>query len=419
MDFNWIVSQIGARRHYGIPRGFQNHGKLRLLYTEAWCRFARSLMRRGPSPVRALAARFHPDIPSAKVVSFNVATVYDTLFRTPKNPDLSAQYLDYLRIGQWYDDKVTAHLSRQSLSPQFDAFYSFNTGALKTIEMLKARGVFTVVNQIDPARVEEELVHRESEKWTGWERVPGRVPEPYWQRLSAEWNAADLVLVNSQWSKSALMQQGVPESKLAVVPISFEPHRTHVPNRKNLDGPLTVLWIGGVMLRKGIQYLVEAAKKLNGQANVRFVIGGPILISDDAVKSAPPNMTFLGRVHRDATEEMYRQADVFVLPTLSDGFAVTQVEAMAQGLPVITTPNCGEVVTHGIDGLIVPAFDADALAAAVAEIDADRPRLREMSMKALEKSVQFDLAQQTRRINAVATAHRDATTTPKNFAVAK
>jgi glycosyltransferase involved in cell wall biosynthesis len=103
-------------------------------------------------------------------------------------------------------------------------------------------------------------------------------------------------------------------------------------------------------------------------------------------------MTFHGAVSRDRTEEFYRSADLFVLPTLSDGFALTQLEAMACGLPVIATPNCGEVVTDGVDGLIVPASDANALAEAFQLLIQDPEKLRTMSAATATKLEQFSLS---------------------------
>jgi len=67
-------------------------------------------------------------------------------------------------------------------------------------------------------------------------------------------------------------------------------------------------------------------------------------ITPQAVATAPANVEFRGRVTRDRATREYLVADAFVLPTLSDGFAITQLEAMAHGLPVIVTPNCGAVV---------------------------------------------------------------------------
>src|SRR5690606_21335816 len=106
-----------------------------------------------------------------------------------------------------------------------------------------------------------------------------------------------------------------------------------------------------------------AARQLG--SDFHFDIVGPIGISHEAVASASCNVRFQGRANRCEVVEWYRQADVFVLPTLSDGFAITQIEAMAHGLPVVTTPCCGEVVTDGVDGFIIPPRDSQALAKAL------------------------------------------------------
>jgi glycosyltransferase involved in cell wall biosynthesis len=79
------------------------------------------------------------------------------------------------------------------------------------------------------------------------------------------------------------------------------------------------------------------------------------------------------------------------LPTLSDGFAITQLEAMAHGLPVIATPRCGEVVIPGQNGLLVPPADGEALAEAIATFVRDRERLEAMAEGALRTSRKFGL----------------------------
>jgi glycosyltransferase involved in cell wall biosynthesis len=266
------------------------------------------------------------------------------------------------------------------------------------------RRVFSVVDQVDPARVEEDLVLAEGELWPGWAAAPGRMPESYWERLGAEWAAADVVLVNSEWSAAALVQQGVPRAKIIEASLaidlpeagSFEPVAPY--------GTLKVLWLGSLILRKGIQYLVEAARLLKSQ-DIQFLLAGPVGISDRAVQTFPRNMKVLGRVTRDKLGEVYRQAHVFVLPTISDGFAVTQLEAMARGLPVVTTPNCGRVVTDGADGFIVPARDGKALAEALARLHNDRPLLREMSRNALTTVRKYGLPSNAILINKEVAKH--------------
>jgi glycosyltransferase involved in cell wall biosynthesis len=128
-------------------------------------------------------------------------------------------------------------------------------------------------------------------------------------------------------------------------------------------------------------------------------VAGPIGISEKAIASAPPNMQFLGRITRDQTQNLYREADVFVLPTVSDGFAITQLEAMAHAVPVIATPNCGDVVTDGVDGRLVAAHDGSALAEAIGRMNEDREGLVAMSVMALLKSRQFGLRRFAELVN--------------------
>ncbi|HTA31364.1 MAG TPA: glycosyltransferase family 4 protein [Candidatus Cybelea sp.] len=406
--FRWIVAQEGSRQTYGVPLAFHRLGKLRILYADIWCRLGRGLLRRGPSGTRALATRFHAGIPKNLVVSFSPAAILAKSWLHFRRARIGPSELsaEYCRFGRWYAGRIRRHLEGVELDPESDCFFGFNTNCLELMDFLKERRVFTVIDQVDPARVEEDMILEEVERWPGWAAAPGRMTDQYWQRIEAEWKAADCVLANSDWSRKALIRQGVASEKIIVVPLALE-----LGHREDLSpvdpvGPLKVLWLGNVALRKGIPYLVEAARSLQKQ-NIEFVLAGPLAISQQAVKSFPANITILGRVTRDHLHRVYRQAHVFVLPTISDGFAITQLEAMAHGLPVVTTPNCGQVVTHGLDGFIVPARDGQALADALARLDADRPLLREMSRHALQTVKQYDLPSNARLINKLVRGMRD------------
>jgi glycosyltransferase involved in cell wall biosynthesis len=261
---------------------------------------------------------------------------------------------------------------------------------------------------MDPSRYEVDLVKAEEKRWPSWTKRSVEVPEAYFFRREEEWAVADLVMVNSEWTRQALIKQGVSESKLAVVPLAYEVPPVESQKSKVESSPrpssfvprhpLRVLFLGQVILRKGIQYLIEAARLLEKES-IHFDVVGSIGISDKALASTPPNMTFHGPVNRDRTEEFYRSADLFVLPTLSDGFALTQLEAMAHGLPVIATPNCGEVLSDGVDGLIVPASDANALAEAFQLILQDPVKLEAMSEAAQAKVEEFSLARLGENLN--------------------
>lgn len=382
-DRTWIVAQIGARQHYSIPLGFERLDRLQRLYTDLWCGPGARWLRRLGGRMRSLAGRYCAELPAEKVVAFNGRHLFGTVLQR-RERSCEERYLRYLTVGRQFAADVNRHLLRNLPDRTRAAFFSFNTGCLETLRALRERGVPTVVDQIDPARIEEEIVREEVGRWPGWEGLPGRIPECYFEHMESEWETADVVLVNSTWCRDALVQQGVEKDKIAVAPIAFTlPDNANGDRRRAVGAgrPFRVLWLGQVNLRKGIQYLLGAARMLE-RCGVEFRVIGPIVISERAQRSAPANVRFEGPVARLDATAAYRWADVFVLPTLSDGFAITQLEAMAHGVPVIATPNCGDVVTSGHDGFVVPPRDAAALAEAISTLADDRLRAAEMSANA-------------------------------------
>ena len=400
----WICSQIGAREHFAIPRALRRGGKLATLYTDFWA--GRIIRKLTVGRLRPLAARFHPDFnrQSSVVHSWNGRALGWEFLRRRKfaggQPGQNS-YHGYIEVGRRFARCVREDLKRRpDLNPD-SIFLAYDTGALETLEWCRKYNFKCVLNQMDPNRVEVELVRVEEKQWPGWALQPIQVPEEYFVRREREWSLADRVVVNSEFSRQALLQQGVPPEKLFVIPLCYEAEtecgKLPVPaagKSVNLQisaaSPLRVLFLGQVILRKGIQYLLAAARQLERE-NIHFDVVGPIGISQKAISSAPGNVTFHGRTGRDQATAWYQRSQVFVLPTLSDGFAITQLEAMAHGLPVVSTPNCGEVVSDGVDGFIVPPRDAEALAQTFRRYLAQPELLRSQSAAALVKASQFTL----------------------------
>jgi len=396
-----VCSQIGAREHYAVPRALSRLGRLDTLFTDLWTSPRWLIPFGGVAAGRRIATRWHAEIPDDRVVAFTRSALLDAaagFWRRPQSIDES--FLEHLHVGERFARNTRARLVKRipSSGPP-SAFFSYTTGALEALDFLADCGTPTIVDQIDPARTEDEIARREAALWPGWMAMPGGIPEVYFERLAAEWKRASIVIVNSEWSKSGLLAQGVPEEKLRVLPLAYDP--PVAAGRKESTSPeKKILWLGQVVLRKGIQYLISAAKMLQAE-RLRFVVAGPIAISPEAVGSAPSNMSFIGPVTRDRISSLYQSADLFVFPTLSDGFGVTQLEAMAHGLPVIATAHCGEVVNHGEDGRIVPARDPNALAQAIVDLAFDAKRLDSMSAAAIETSKRFSVDVLSRRLQSI------------------
>ena len=109
---------------------------------------------------------------------------------------------------------------------------------------------------------------------------------------------------------------------------------------------------------------------------VEFWIAGPVQVATATIKAHEARVKWFGPVTRKQAIEKYRAADVFILPTLSDGFAITQLEAQAHGLPVITSRFCGGVIESGRNGIILEEPSAACIAAAIRDCIADPTRLQ-------------------------------------------
>ena len=164
------------------------------------------------------------------------------------------------------------------------------------------------------------------------------------------------------------MGEGVAASKLAVVPLAFEAPaaaRTFsraYPQRFNAERPMRVLFLGQINLRKGVEALFDAIR-LVGDAPIEFWFVGPLQVEVPPDLRNSSRIRWFGPAARSGTDEFYRDADVFVLPSFSDGFGLTQLEARAWHLPVLASRFCGDVVEDGRNGVLLPEVSGAAIAA--------------------------------------------------------
>ena len=149
---------------------------------------------------------------------------------------------------------------------------------------------------------------------------------------------------------------------------------------------MRVLWAGTFSPRKGAHYLIDAWRRAGlSEREAVFDHYGAVTLPPSLAGKAPPEFRFRGSVPREELFDAYRVADVFVFPTLCDGFGMVATEAFSRGLPVLTTCNAGaaDLVHHGENGLLVRAGDAEDLALALRWCVHNREALRAMRPAAL------------------------------------
>ena len=410
-----VVAQKGSREHFLAARALHRLGALACLVVDWYAPKGRLLQgvfgfvaRRLGGRGRAAMAAKAEEIPD-DLVKVNWINGLIGKWRQ-RNGRLSSSSQKRNLVA---DIAFTKAVVRSTL-PDHDVFFGYSYMSLEMLEIEKRKGVLTILDQIDPGPVEFLLVAEEMNKHPELAGPAPSYPAAYYQRLRQEWDLADVIVVNSEWSRNALISEGVVAKKIEVLPLAYEgeavpetaDHSTlDIGPSTRISSPLRVLWLGQVNVRKGIHYLMEAARLVEGR-DIHFDVVGPIGITRETVETAPSNMTFHGSVSRDLIADYYGNADVFVLPTLSDGFAITQLEAMAYGLPVITTPNCGKVVRDGINGFVVPIADAKALAEAVLRFDQDRGLAPRMSAECRDTVKGFSIDNYGERLMGIIKKHR-------------
>jgi len=377
----WICCQLGAREHYAVARALHRHHALQLLLTDAWVR-PTNLLRR---PIPSLRARFHAELAAANVFAPTSANIAFEL--RAKLADLRDWQLIIAR-NDWFQKVAVARLSRMSPVNTQPTLMAYSYAALKIFKLARARGWRTVLGQIDPGPPEERIVGRlyeENAVHRGSWRPP---PRRYWSNWREECALADRIVVNSAWSQAALMDEGVPAEKIKVVPLAYdepkaiEAFRREYPSEFTPSRRLRVLFLGQINLRKGVGPLLDAIRLLRGEP-IEFWFVGPIQISVPSDLRDNPQVRWVGPVSHEHTARFYHDADIFLFPTFSDGFGLTQLEAQAWKLPIVATEFCGVVVDDGRNGWLLPEVTPCAIATTMRRCCADPARLQELSARSV------------------------------------
>jgi len=360
-----------------VPVGLARRHALSHLVTDLWVPPGSATGRLVPR----LRAVYHPDL-DGRVSAFNAEAL---LFEAGQMLARARGWPRIVKRNEWFQSRVVALLKKRS--PDATVLFSYSYAARRPFEFAKAAGWKTVMVQIDAGPGEERLVASWQSRHPGLEAHWRPAPAEYWTRWRAEIDLADRVIVHSRWSRDALIAEGVNGGKLVVVPLAYEPpaeaaafERTY-PDRFSSDRPLRVLFLGQVTLRKGALAMLDAARELRDEP-IEFIVAGPNALDLSRRPAGDGRIQWLGPLPRGRTAAVYQGADVFLLPTLSDGFGLAQLEAQAWRLPLVTTANCGDVVRDGINGVLLREGSGAEVAAVLRRLIAEPAIIRRMSRAA-------------------------------------
>lgn len=364
----WIVCQLGAREHYAFARALSQINYLDTLVTDAWVR-PNSLIHLISSRFsKPLLGRYHDELDEIQVRDFTPASLpFELKLRLSRG----SGWTQNIARNNWFQRYVLSYLKEKeqvNASDNTTALFSYSYTALKPFSYAKKRGWKTILGQIDAGIVEEQCVARLQAKYSqhyssSWHPAPSS----YWQNWKKECHLADYILVNSLWSKNALIEAGIPSFKINIVPLAYqEPTETKVftrqyPKTFTNERPLKVLFLGQIVLRKGIAAILDSLKYIADKP-IEIWLVGPNKLSIPTSLCNHPNLRLIGRVPRSQVQKYYKQADVFLFPTHSDGFGLTQLEAQAWNLPIIASRYCGEVIKHKHNGFLLEEITPQRIA---------------------------------------------------------
>lgn len=372
-----IVAHPDTQHSYHAAIGLKRAGLLRYLFTAlslkrpGW--FAPALRTAAPNAhARLLQHRHHEGLDSQELRIFP--------------PHLVA-----MRMGPraWAtSQKLFGAMAGRMAVREQCAVMAFNSNATRTFRALNREGL--------PAILDQTIAHR---RWSNRVGQAECDSHPEWgDRWASEpWREVDddeevarstLILCGSEFCAQTMVSEGVPAEKLRVVPYGADTARFTPPPEDPSRSGTRLLFVGSLALRKGIHVLLEAAMRLRSLRVKVTAVGAPNVRAEALAKYSEVLEPTGFRLHADMPT-LYRSHDLYVFPSFVEGSSLSTYEALASGLPVVTTPNAGTIVRSGIEGLVVAAGDVEALTAAIERLVKDPELRREMGRAARVRATEY------------------------------
>lgn len=238
--------------------------------------------------------------------------------------------------------------------------------------------------------VNQAIMEKVAQRFPDWQaEIEERLPEVL-ACERREYQLATKIIAASSFSRQSLISQGVPADKIIVNPYGVDLELFHPPAAPRRRQPVRFLFLGLLSARKGIPLLVEAWQKLKLK-NAELWLVGPAREQERALIPELPGLKCLGKYPHQELPELLRQCDVLVFPSYCEGFALVLLEALASGMPIITTEATAgpDLIQDGVEGRLIPSGDMDALCEAMQQCAEQPEQLDIMALAARRAAERF------------------------------
>ena len=387
------MMQDGSRRAYALPIALHKAGALQVMYTDWYDRPGSldNLLATLVSPfmshaVSKLRTRKSDDLVGAPICSWPITTLRNR--RLSKIYDSEAEF--FLEVAQRDRALINKH-NFHNANMLLGCIRNLHPGLIADAH---DKGIITVGDQIiAPAAEEIEQAKRQTQRWPDWQPdVIEKNVRAFVDFEEQSWANLDHILSMSEYVKQSLIKHGVDESRITLLPYPMDMSAYNPPDRatRPMDRPIRVGFVGAINLRKGAPEFLETAKRFD-KRQAEFVMVGANHLNPDKLAAYQDHVTFTGKLPLTKVREKLGEFDIFFFPTTCEGSAGSVLEAMAMGLPIVTTLNAGSQVRDGKEGLIVSCGDMDGYHEAINKLIAEPNTRLAMGNAARKRAMTFDM----------------------------
>lgn len=205
-----------------------------------------------------------------------------------------------------------------------------------------------------------------------------------------EYTLATKIITASSYTKQTLISQGVAADKILVNPYGVDLRTFYPPLEPRTRQPLRFLFLGAISARKGVPLLLEAWRALALEDSELWLVG-PITATERSIIPTLPGLKVMGKYPYEDLPDLLRQCDVLVFPSYCEGFGLVLLEALASGMPIITTEATAgpDLIQNGREGLLIPSGDMEALCQAIKYFIDNQSEIESMSKAARQCAERF------------------------------
>ncbi len=264
-----------------------------------------------------------------------------------------------------------------------DIFVGWSSFSLYSLRKAKELGAITILERgSSHILYQKEILESEYRKFgLKFKEIHPKIVE----KELKEYEEANYICIPSLFVKRTFLEKGISEKKLIQIPYGVDLKEfRQIPKEDNI---FRIVYAGGLSLRKGIHYLLQAFSTLKLPNSELLLIGKVTEEIKPFLKKYEGNYKWVRAKPQKELYKYYSQSSVFVMPSIEEGMAMVQVQAMACGLPLICTTNTGgeDLIEDGKEGFVIPIRDAEALKEKILFLYENPKLCYEMGQRAKEK----------------------------------